>query len=176
MSKDTSVEMIVPPNTLKDKVPVSGSGNPDMTTVERAEKALDLMSVEFDDWLAEEVERLLIARNLVQENGLNDATFEKLYMASHDLKGQGETYGYPLITQVCASLCKLLDTAPKHSDVPDDIIDHHVNTVRNMMKMKMKQADDPQGSAVANRLIDVVLEYADYVAKKKKKDQKTEAA
>lgn len=175
MSEDTSVEMIDPPNTLKDKVPTKGTGSPDFTPVERAEKALDLMSVEFDDWLAEEVEKLLIARNLVTADGLNNDTFEKLYMASHDLKGQGETYGYPLITQVCASLCKLLDTAPQHSDIPADIIDHHVNTVRNMMKMKMKQADHPQGSAVANRLIDVVLEYADH-EDKKKKEQETEAA
>lgn len=175
MSEDTSVEMIVPPNTLKDKVPVSGTGEPDMTAVVRAEKALDLMSVEFDDWLAEEVEKLLIARDLVQADGLNDETSEKLYMASHDLKGQGETYGYPLITQVCASLCKLLDTAPQHSDIPTDIIDHHVNAVRNMMKLKMKLADDPQGSAVANKLIDVVLEYAAY-EDKKKKQQETEAA
>lgn len=167
-AKDSDVEIISPPNALKDKVPSTGKGEPDYGVVERAEKALGTMSVEFDDWLADEVEKLLSARAAVLAEGLSDATVENLYKASHDLKGTGETYGYPLISQVCTSLCTLLDSVPHPRAVPDGIIDHHVNAVRNMMKLEMKGPDDPQGSAVADKLLEVVLEYADYEEKKKK--------
>ncbi len=172
---DTQVEIIVPPNPLKSKVGVSGSGSLDFGPIERAEKALEQLSVEFDDWLSEEVDLLLLARDRVIEEGLTAETQAKLYLASHDLKGQAETYGYPLITRVCASLCKLLDTATQRSLIPAEIIDHHVNAVRNMMKYKMKSTKHPQGSAVTNKLIDVVLEFADFEDKKRAKlklDQK----
>ncbi len=158
--KDTTVELIIAPGSLRDKVKVTGSGPVDTAPIERAERALEQLSVAFDGWLKEEVDALTNAREVVRSKGLYEETRKELHRAAHDLKGQGETYGYPLITSVCSTLCKLLESALEPDLIPLDIIDHHVDAVRNMMKMKIKTRDHAQSVAVSNKLYDVVIEFA----------------
>ncbi len=158
--KDTTVELIIAPGSLRDKVKVTGSGPVDTAPIERAERALQQLSVAFDGWLKEEVDALLKAREAVRSQGLSKETRTELHRAAHDLKGQGETYGYPLITSVCSTLCKLFESAREPDLIPVEIIDHHVDAVRNMMKMKIKTNDHPQSVAVSNKLYDVVIEFA----------------
>jgi len=158
--KDTTVELIIAPGSLRDKVKVTGSGPIDTAPIERAERALEQLSVAFDGWLKEEVDTLIKAREAVRSRGLYEETRKELHRAAHDLKGQGETYGYPLITSVCSTLCKLLESALEPDLIPLDIIDHHVDAVRNMMKLKIKTSDHAQSVAVSNKLYDVVIEFA----------------
>ncbi len=157
---ETTLEVIVPPTCLRDRVKVTGSGPIDQAPVERAERALQQLSVAFDSWLQEEVATLTQARAQVRAQGLSEETRKELHRAAHDLKGQGETYGYPLITRVCSTLCKLLESATEPDLIPLEIIDHHVDAVRNMMKMKIKSDDHPQAAAVSNKLYEVVMEFA----------------
>jgi len=166
--RKTTVEVIVPPSCLRDRVKITGSGPIDLAPIQRAERALEQLSVAFDSWLIEEVTTLTKARDAVKVQGLSEATRKELHRAAHDLKGQGETYGYPLITHVCSTLCKLLETAIEPDLLPIDIIDHHVDAVRNMMKMKIKTGDHPQSVAVTNKLYDVVMEFADQEDEKRK--------
>jgi chemotaxis protein histidine kinase CheA len=160
-SKNTTVEVIVPPGCLRDQVKITGSGPIDTSPIEKAERALDQLSVAFDSWLVEEVTSLTKARDAVHTQGLSPETRKELHRTAHDLKGQGQTYGYPLITHVCSTLCKLLETAIHPDLIPVDLIDHHVNAVRNIMKMKVKTTDHPKSLAVVNRLYDVVMEFSD---------------
>lgn len=164
--KPSSVEVIVPPNPLINRVTVTGTGSVDLTPVERAEQALEQLSVAFDEWIIEEVATLLKARDLVHAEGLTEHAHEKLYLAAHDLKGQAETYGYPLIAKVSSTLCMLLDATTNRTLIPLDIIDHHVNAVGKMVSMKMKSADHPHGLAVSNKLYQVVSEFAEHESKK----------
>ena len=46
----------------------------------------------------------------------------KLYPKVHDLKGQGATFGYPLITDVGAHLCKFLVSKKSYSSKDLQII------------------------------------------------------
>jgi len=167
-SAKTTVEVIVPQGCLRDRVKVTGSGPMDMGPVEKAERALDQLSVAFDSWLIEEVDALTKARDEVHTHGLSEVTRKELHRAAHDLKGQGETYGYPLITHVCSTLCKLFETAIDPDLIPIDIIDHHVDAVRNIMKMKVKTTDHPKSLAVVNKLYDVVMEFSDHEDKIRK--------
>ncbi len=165
--KETTVEVIIAPGSLRDKVKVTGSGPIDTAPIQRAERALEQLSVAFDSWLTEEVEALTRARDVVRAKGLSEDTRKELHRAAHDLKGQGETYGYPLITIVCSTLCKLLESAIEPDLIPLDIINHHVDAVRNMEKMKIKSDDHPQSLAVSNRLYDVVIEFANHEDEKR---------
>jgi len=167
--KETTDELVIAPGSLRDKVKVTGSGPVDTGPIERAERALEQLSVAFDSWLKEEVGALTKARDAVREQGMSEETRKELHRAAHDLKGQGETYGYPLITSVCSTLCKLLESALKPDLIPLDIIDHHVDAVRNMMNMKIKTNDHPQSVAVSNKLYDVVIEFANREDKKREK-------
>ena len=155
-------EIIEVQNTLKEKVVISGTGGVDRGAIERAETALKHLSVQFDSWLEEETRRLVAARNDVRENGLDEPNFGNLFRAAHDIKGQGETLGYPVATKIAASLCTLLEAPEDRSRIPLALIDHHVDALWRVMHDRIKETDDETVRAVTEQLIDVVIEFAEH--------------
>ena len=122
--------------------------------VDRAEAKLRALSVEFEEWMAEEVEKVHAARNEARADAWTDAAFERLFAASHDAKGLGATYEYPLITELAASLCRLLETdenkAAARSRLP--LIDAHVDAMRAAARDKIKTPDHPVGKVLLREL------------------------
>ncbi len=165
--KKTRAQVINPPNFLKSKVRITGSGDGiDMAAVERAEKAISHLSVEFDGWLRDEVERLFETRKRVDEEGITGEAGQDFFRVAHDLKGQATTFGYPLITETCASLCTMFDKLGNLNDLPDDVsakfkllADHHVDTVRALMTQKVKDREHPVGAKLAIELNSVTQQF-----------------
>ena len=155
-------ELIEVDNALKDKIVVKGMGAIDTSAVTRAEEALEELSVNFDQWLATEIAALLAARTDVRENGLVPPYFDELFRVAHDVKGEGETLGYPLATVIAASLCKLLDTPEDKTVIPLEIIDNHVDALNLVTRDKIRDPQDGVARAVADRLVEVVLEFVDH--------------
>jgi chemotaxis protein histidine kinase CheA len=166
VTRKEDCEIIEIPNHIKNKITVTGSGSLDLGPIERAEEALQELSVEFDTWIEDEVARLSAARDKVHKEGLDSRAGEDLYRIAHDIKGQGETLGYPLASIVCASMCKLLEGVDDHALIPLTIIDNHVDAVRRILRDGIKTVDHHMGRAVADRLIDVVLEFVDHIQAK----------
>jgi len=155
-----SYEVIQLPNKLKHKVKVTGRGRGvDLAAIKRAESALAELSDQFDGWLGDEIGKLKDARRQVHEAGINSTTVETMFRASHDIKGQGATLGYSLATDICASLCKLLESVEPVGKIPLPLIDQHVDAVVAVYRENMKAPDHPVGAAVAEKLLDVVLEF-----------------
>jgi hypothetical protein len=120
--------------------------------IRRAEAALKGLSVSFAEWLEEEVVGLeQAAQGLAAKPGSIDA-LEYLYMRSHDLKGLGATYGYPLVTRIAASLCKLVDDEERRVDAPAYLIQAHVSAVRAAVRDRIRAVDHPIGLALVQEL------------------------
>lgn len=152
-------------NNLKEKVGTSGSGDDmDWDAIARAEKALEQLSVEFDGWLAEEVDRLLTTRAAL-DAGVSDEAFEAFYRAAHDLKGEGETFGYPLVTELATLLCKLLESADDRSQLPMTLVDNHVDAIHIVMRDAIKDPQHATTRAVIERLGEVVSDYEAHFAR-----------
>src|SRR5205814_4307904 len=86
--------VITQPNPLRKvllRVPDSDLDDP----VGRAEKALAGLSGEFKDWMAIEAARLSAAHATVLRDGFNDESREELFRATHDIKGDAATFGFP---------------------------------------------------------------------------------
>ena len=148
-----------PGGNLKAKVARKGSGSGiDMEAIARAEAALEQLSCEFDGWVGEEVAKLLAARDDARSSDLSDESIVQIYRCAHDLKGEGETLGYPLISRLCSSLCRLLDAVPDKKKVPLTLIDNHVDAVQIVLRDQLKSADDPTSIAVIERLNEVVTD------------------
>ncbi len=153
-------KIINPPNYLKSKVRISGSGDGiDMSAVARAEAAIKKLSVEFDDWLKVEVDRLIAARKMVDAEGIAGPAGEEFFRVAHDLKGQATTFGYPLVTATCASLCTMFDKLGNLEDLPENIserfkllADHHVDTVKALVAHNVKNTEHPVGRKLAEEL------------------------
>lgn len=149
--------------SLKDRAVVSGCGHEiDMEAVARAEKALEELPVEFDGWLREEVDRLLAARDQARRDGLTEENFGELFRASHDLRGEGDTFGYPLIGEICGLLCELLESTADKSNIPTTLIDNHVDAIQIIMRDGIKDPAHQTSRAVVERLGEVVADLTEH--------------
>ena len=150
--------MIQVPNTLRMKVG-SRFGGIDASAVAKAEAALKGLSAQFGQWLQDEIVKLEAARAEVKANGIAGATGDQLYLHSHDLKGLGTTYEFPLITRIAGSLCKLLDDPEKRSEAPLFLIDAHIDAIRAAVRANIRDVDNPVGKTIAEELERRVKEY-----------------
>ncbi|NWG45429.1 MAG: Hpt domain-containing protein [Alphaproteobacteria bacterium] len=150
MAKSQTAEFIRPPNTLKVKV--GGDGKIDLDAIARAEKALEALSDQFSDWLAEEVDRLRAARAEIKAKGVSEETMGVLQLAAHDLKGLGTTYNFPMVTEIAGSLCTLLEQAPDRTRVPLGMVDAHVDAIRAVVRDEIRETDHPIGSLLLKEL------------------------
>jgi hypothetical protein len=143
-------EVIQVPNMLRMKV--GGNAPLSEDVLARAEAALKSLSGQFGQWLQDEIDKLDAARAAIQAQGLTSETAEALYLRSHDLKGLGSTYEYPLITRICASLCKLLDDVDKRAQAPLFLIDAHLQAVKAAVRDDVRDVTHPVGKALAEEL------------------------
>ena len=151
MSKKGKVEVIEAPNTLQAKV---GGKLPavDEEAIARAEQALENLKTEFADWITEDIEKLVAARKSVTDHNASEESVEHLKLTAHDLKGLGQTYDFPLVARLAASLYDLLENLPIEVELPEKLVDAHVEGIRAMVRLGIRTDDDASGKALATEL------------------------
>jgi chemotaxis protein histidine kinase CheA len=145
--------VIRPYNTLRHRAAVRAEDGQmiDLMAIERAERALEALSREFQGWMEAECQRLLAARD-GHRTGAPGA-IQMLYRVGHDLKGQAATFGFPLAARVAASLCTLLEEARPPTMIPADLIDQHVDAI-----VAMARAGEAADMALAKTLVTTLEE------------------
>jgi hypothetical protein len=156
MPKEQPIEIFMPPNILKAKV--GGSGGLDSSAVKRAEEAIAELKAEFGGWIVEDVNRLGAARD-AYEGGRTLDTMGALYRAAHDLKGQGQTFDFPLVARMAGSLCKLTDVPGDGKEIPIALIDAHVDAIKVIVRQGIKDTNNMTASVLATELERRVAEY-----------------
>lgn len=141
-----------PPNRLKERatIPTTKFDKAEPDVVLRAEHALKLLSNEFDDWMAVEVEALEKAR---QSAALSReiTTVSGVYTVAHDIRGQAATFGYPLVGEIAEGLCELFERLGDRLP-PQKLIDLHVESIRAMVREQVRERDHPVGAAIVRRM------------------------
>ena len=110
-------EVIRPPHKLRKAIKNATESHDAVIT--RAETALEQLSNEFSDWMLAECERLELARQEVKRVGFDEKTYDDLFRAAHDIKGEADTFGYPAVAGVANSLCRLIEHTPKMNSYSD---------------------------------------------------------
>ena len=152
MSQQNTGQMIQVPNKLGAKVGGSRLGAIDPAAIAKAEAALKSLSGNFAQWLADEITKLDGARQEVRNSGVTAETMEALYLRSHDLKGLGATYGFPIITRIAASLCRLIDDKEKRTGAPMPLVDAHIDAIKAAVRDDIKEEDHPVGRVLVQEL------------------------
>ena len=124
----------------------------DPDAVARAEAALAAMSVNFEEWLKAEIARLDSAMALVLSGGRSDMSMEALYHRAHDLKGLGTTYGYPIISQIAGTLCRLIDSPDRRRMSPLPLVEVHVEAIKAAARNRIQSDENPVGRALVLEL------------------------
>lgn len=141
------VEIIHPPNLLKLKV---GSGGVDPQSIARAEAAVAELANSYLDWALEDLaslqKHLAAARAEPEEAGRH---VQALFQTAHDMKGQGATFDYPLVTQIAKYLCHYVEGRLDRDSQPDlAVIAAHVDALAVILRQRMSG----DGGAVGQKL------------------------
>ena len=150
-------EVIMPPHELRKAVNLAADGDDD--PVARAEAALAQLSSNFGVWMHAECDRLEAARQRVSSHGLNKQTHDELFRAAHDIKGEASTFGFPALTGVADSLCRLLEHTPELARIPLTLIDQHVDSLRAIAREYSRPDLPDMARVLTRRLRDVTDEF-----------------
>jgi chemotaxis protein histidine kinase CheA len=153
-------EVILPPNKLKKAVQKLKPGEKiDFDPIAQAEAALAELAEEFGNWMEQECDRLDRARSAVKTAGINQGTRDALFLAAHDIKGQAETFGFPLVAPVADSLCRLIEHMPDMTRLPISLVDQHVDAVRAITRKNTRGDSEVNAVRLANTLRRVTDEF-----------------
>ena len=156
-------EVILPPNKLKKAVQKVKPGTKvEFDPVARAEAALAELAEDFTQWMEQECVRLDTARNAVKASGFNQGTRDALFLAIHDIKGQATTFGFPQVTPVAESLCRLIEHTPDMRRIPMGLVDQHVDAVRAITHKNTRGDSDANAARLAEKLRHVTDDFLAY--------------
>jgi hypothetical protein len=154
MSDDKSKpEFIENPHHLTDKAKVVVGRSPE-ELFKLAEARVEKLKDEFVQILKKECDRLL---DFVKKTESPDAAdraagIKGLRRVSHELRGQGGTFGYPLVSQIGDSLVKYLDANEVFNAPEIKILHAHVDAIRAVSAADIKGDGGDVGRALLGEL------------------------
>lgn len=149
------VEVFPQPNALRDKVRVLRPGEPD--PVQRADRAVAEQGKAFLDHAREELSALRDAcAEIERAPGDMSGVIARIFTIVHDLKGQGRSFGYDMITDISASLCELVRdcTVLDPSDIK--IVRVHIDSLAVVFEHDLRGGGGEQGRHLLERLSGLV--------------------
>jgi len=145
-AQDQDYEIVQNPTDLRKKVrELSPREARKFDPVKAAEAALARIAPHFGSWMENEARALVNAWEKVQSDGLTEETVDALYQAAHNIKGQALTLGFPLVGDVAASFCHLIETLPNKQDLPFTLAEGFVEAVRAMVSEGAKDTANKTG-------------------------------
>lgn len=90
-------------------------------TIRRAEEAVGKLASQYREWVRGDVVKLRDCLASAKAGGdARDGAYREIRHIAHDLRGQGTTFGYPLVTRIAQSVSQTLKecTAGADADAP----------------------------------------------------------
>jgi chemotaxis protein histidine kinase CheA len=125
---------VITPDTRKLRRMMRAALPGEADPVEAAERALSRISGDFHRWMKDECARLDAARHNVKDNEISKETSQELFLAAHDIKGDGGTFGFPEVVRAADSLCRLIEYSPDLKKIPMAIVNQHVDAIRAIVR------------------------------------------
>jgi len=157
MSEDDTVKVIKPPDTLSAKVSKGGPGAVDLAAIERAESVIANMANDYLQWVEDDLVKIAKAQAELKANrGESKKRMDRIFQIAHDMKGQGGSFGYDLMTILGNDLCRFIEDKESASDIDVEVIDLYINTMQIVISKRMSGDGGPAGNQVLTGLAAVV--------------------
>jgi len=138
---DDKLEIINPPNRLKEKVGDVELGAIDVEALEKAEQVIASLADSYLESVAQDIAKMDEAfGRLKAATGDRKQELDAVYQESFNLKGQGGSFGYDLMTGIGHELCRLIEGLDHAGPMEVAAIKLHIDA------MKLVIADDMKGT------------------------------
>ncbi len=142
-------------NRLKEKTLglVKGTGGISPEALAAAEIALEQMSEDYPDWVSGLISKMAEQHSRCVDTPENRRDFfEAINLIAHDMKGQGGTFGYPLITDFSESLESFTSIRNDINDRMVELVKAHIDGMRAVIKGRVKGDGGDIGKQLAASL------------------------
>jgi hypothetical protein len=97
-----------------------------------------------------------LLRTAREDAGARAASVKELYGIAHNIKGQGGSFGYPLVTRIAHSLCTLVRQERDFSDADLGVVQAHLDALRLILAKDIKGEGGEVGAKLAARLENMI--------------------
>ncbi|MEO5336096.1 MAG: response regulator [Magnetospirillum sp. WYHS-4] len=130
------------PNRLKEKVGGGGgrssAGELPMDLLEEAENKLERAALDFTEWATSYLAKLSdLCTEALMKPGRRDSYFHEINLLAHELRGQGGTFGYPLVSMFGKMLYDVTGENCREDDNAVEIVKAHIDTMRAVLREKI---------------------------------------
>lgn len=119
--------------------------------VANAQAAVAGLSDKYIGWVNDDLKRLDAAIATVTD-GHNADALREVYGVAHDIKGQGSTFGYHLVTDIGQLLCRYAERAIEQQKVDRAVIDAHVEALRTVVDNRIQGPAGELGREILDTL------------------------
>lgn len=156
MADADNPEFIVPPNRIKNKVTFSDSGV-DPETLARAEQVVANLQGNYLEWVEEDLVNLQAAYEAAMADPADrKGRLAEIFRIAHDVKGQGGSFNYPLMTVIANHLCRTIDKATEPTDDHMEVMRLLIGALRLVISQRMEGDGGAPGARLVKGLVAVV--------------------
>jgi hypothetical protein len=124
----------------------------------RAESAVAKVLTKYPNLLGDEVTKLVAAWASTPD-ALSSETVAPVFAVAHELAGYGETFGYPLVTILARSLCRLLTMGDLNRGQMAVVVDAHINALNAVIRNRIQGHGGETGLALGGSLDKAIIKF-----------------
>ena len=131
-----------PPRHLSDRVPRSGGPSPEAAILAALNAAEDLIEG-YQGWAVDDLEDLWRAFQDASDEAAGPEDIRQMFDIAHEIRGQGGTFGFPLITAISDSLCKFLDHRRSLGVRAGEVVRVHILAMKAVFRQELEGGQGP---------------------------------
>ena len=146
-NKDTDDVKIYPASkAMQKKAPLT---NKDLNYVlQEANAGIENMRDDYLDWAKNDIVRLESAYDILKANPDDLQKIKNVHWIAHDMKGQGGTFGYTLMTTVLDYLCTFLEARSTMSKQDLKVTQLHINAAKTIISERLIDSGGETGDQI----------------------------
>ena len=146
------VEIVPSGSALGDKVSRREGESPD-AMFDSADRAIAAQAESYLNRIRDDLVDVRTAIDTALSSpDLRDTAVDRLFALLHNMKGQGATYGYQLVSQICALTCGVLQRKPRPDDAGLRVVKAHVDALSIVIEHDLAGDGGPLGIQLVERL------------------------
>lgn len=151
--------LIYPKTNLKAKSSEPGGISPE-EALKRGEHFVKQLKFEYEKWL---IDDLKVLDDLLVEfknnKEMREEAFKKIREKIHDVRSEGSTFGYSLISTIANSMCYLIVEAPNGEIPPYELFLIHMNSLRLVVEKNIEGTNSDGAKTLLKSLDAMVSKY-----------------
>ena len=150
-------EIIHLPNILKAKAPFGPDGV-SQELLDKAEAVVANLQASYLDWVLNDLSKIqeLYEQAKALPEDQRASAMKPLFSIAHDIKGQGGSFGYQLMTILGSQVCRFIEACQSFGDPELEVIRLHIDAMRLVISKNMEGEGGVVGAGLVRGLQAVI--------------------